>query len=478
MKKLFFLLLFLLNFSVLTAQQTLQKNRVIILTDIEADPDDAQSLVRLLVYSNEIDIKGIVASTSCWLKNSVHPESIIRILHAYAKVQPNLKEHHPDFPEASNLLAVVKTGLPVYGMLGVGEGKDSEGSDWIIKNLEEDDERPLWISVWGGSTTLAQALFTIKATKTIKEQKRLISKLRVYAISDQDDSSIWIRDNFRDLFYIVTPGDDYDRATWNGINSVVSGIDNTEISNSWLAENIQQAHGSLGAAYPDVAYGMEGDTPAFLSLIPNGLNSSEHPNWGGWGGRYEFYKPYFSGRKQGKSGVPFEVETRKIWTNAEDSYTPFVTNEYGRTITSDTLNFTSDKVSLWRWRDDFQNDFAARMDWCTLPYEEANHAPIIVLNHPENITIESGKSITFDAANSTDPDGDNLSYLWFNYPEAGTYEEPLSINGAKNLHFAKINTPRLREEVTAHYILKVTDKGEPALSSYKRIIVTIKPKVY
>ncbi|MGS0527269.1 hypothetical protein ACU8V7_20995 [Zobellia nedashkovskayae] len=76
------------------------------------------------------------------------------------------------------------------------------------------------------------------------------------------------------------------------------------------------------------------------------------------------------------------------------------------------------------------------------------------------------------------PDGDNLSYLWFNYPEAGTYEEPLSINGAKNLHFAKINTPRLREEVTAHYILKVTDKGEPALSSYKRIIVTIKPKVY
>ncbi|MGS0527270.1 nucleoside hydrolase-like domain-containing protein [Zobellia nedashkovskayae] len=211
-----------------------------------------------------------------------------------------------------------------------------------------------------------------------------------------------IRDNFRDLFYIVTPGDDYDRATWNGINSVVSGIDNTEISNSWLAENIQQAHGALGAAYPDVAYGMEGDTPAFLSLIPNGLNSSEHPNWGGWGGRYEFYKPYFSGRKQGKSGVPFEVETRKIWTNAEDSFTPFVTNEYGRTITSDTLNFTSDKVSLWRWRDDFQNDFAARMDWCTLPYEEANHAPIIVLNHPENITIESGKSITFDAANSTD----------------------------------------------------------------------------
>lgn len=478
MKNLSFLLLLLFNFSVLTAQETSQKNRVIILTDIEADPDDTQSLVRLLLYSNEIDIKGIVATTSCWLKSSIHPESIKKVLQAYAKVQPNLKQHHSDFPEASSLMDVVKTGLPVYGMLGVGEGKDSEGSDWIIKTLEEEDERPLWISVWGGSNTLAQALSKIKNTKTKEEQKRLISKLRVYAISDQDDSSIWIRDNFRDLFYIVTPGDDYGRATWNGINSVISGIDNTEISNSWLAENIQQAHGPLGAVYPDVAYGMEGDTPAFLSLIPNGLNFSEHPNWGGWGGRYEFRRPYFSGRKQGNSGVPFEVETREIWTNAEDSYTPYVASEYGRTITSDTLNFTSDKASLWRWRDDFQNDFAARMDWCTLPYEEANHAPIIVLNHPENITIESGKSITFDAANSTDPDGDNLSYLWYNYPEAGTYEEPLHIEGTKNLHFAKINTPRLREEVTAHYILKVTDKGEPALSSYKRIIVTIKPRVY
>jgi len=39
----------------LIAQAT-QKNRVIVLTDIEADPDDTQSLVRLLLYSNQIDI--------------------------------------------------------------------------------------------------------------------------------------------------------------------------------------------------------------------------------------------------------------------------------------------------------------------------------------------------------------------------------------------------------------------------------------
>ena len=81
-------------------------------------------------------------------------------------------------------------------MTGVGDGKDSEGSDWIIKVLEEKDDRPLWISVWGGANTLAQALDKIKKTKSKSEAKELISKLRVYTISDQDDSGIWIRNNF------------------------------------------------------------------------------------------------------------------------------------------------------------------------------------------------------------------------------------------------------------------------------------------
>ena len=161
-------------------------------------------------------------------------------------------------------------------MKGVGEGMDSEGSDWIIKVLEEEDDRPLWVSVWGGVNTLAQSLYKIKKTKSKKEAKRLISKLRVYTISDQDDSGIWIRNNFPDLFYIVSPGDDYGSATWTGINTYVKGIDNTTISNSWITQNIQQNHGALGAQYPDVAWGVEGDTPAFLSLIPNEGTTKNH----------------------------------------------------------------------------------------------------------------------------------------------------------------------------------------------------------
>lgn len=452
-----------------------KQHRLIVLSDIEADPDDSQSFVRLLLYSNAIDLKGLIATTSCWHKTEVNPQSIVKIVKAYGKVQPNLIKHDAGFPGEDVLLSLVKPGLPKYGMLGVGEGNDSQGSDWIIKVLEENDERPLYISIWGGSNTLAQALYKIRKTKTPAEAKRLIAKLRVYAISDQDDSGIWIRNNFPELFYIVSPGDDYGTATWSAINSFIKGINNEKISNAWLARNIQQGHGPLGAVYPDVSWGMEGDTPSWLSLIPNGLNQPEHPDWGGWGGRYELYKPDFASTKKGSSDVPLAPETRAIWTNATDSYTPYMPSEYGRAVKQDTVSFKDNKVSLWRWRDDFQNDFAARMDWCTKPYNEANHPPVPVLSMPDTLTVKSGSGFGLDASNSYDPDGDNLSFLWFNYPEAGSYKKLIKIEGAENSHGAYVVAPKVDKKETAHFILKVTDKGEPQLSRYKRIIVTILP---
>ena len=470
---LLFLSLILIGIPLCT--QANQLNRVIVLTDIEADPDDTQSLVRLLLYSNEIDIKGLVATTSVWHKSEVNPESINKVIKAYDEIQPNLLQHQDGFPEASELLGLVKQGLPEYGMQGVGEGKDSQGSEWIIKVLEENDDRPLWISVWGGVNTLAQALHKIRQTKTEAEASKLIAKLRVYTISDQDDSGSWIRNNFPGVFYIVTPGDNYGSSTWVAINNVIDGIDNTTISNSWLADNIQQGHGPLGAAYPDVAWGMEGDTPAFLSLIPNGLNASEHPDWGGWGGRYELYVPDFSKQKHGSSGVPMVAETRPIWTNATDSLAPYIRSESKRAVKRSAVSFSDNAVSLWRWRDDFQNDFAARMDWCTKPYDEANHPPVPVLGHPEQITVSSGEGFGLDASDSTDPDGDSLSFLWFNYPEAGSYNEMINIGGAENSHRVHIEAPEVEKNETAHFILKVTDKGTPPLSRYKRIIVNIRP---
>jgi hypothetical protein len=132
-------------------------------------------------------------------------------------------------------------------------------------------------------------------------------------------------------------------------------------------------------------------------------------------------------------------------------------------------------VTLWRWRDDFQNDFAARMDWCLKSYQEANHRPVITLMHPEEITVKSGEDFSLDAFDSTDPDGDNLSFLWFNYPEAGSYKRMVNTS-AENVHIVYVTAPEVEKKETVHFILKVSDKGSPPLTSYKRIIVNVTPK--
>lgn len=115
------------------------------------------------------------------------------------------------------------------------------------------------------------------------------------------------------------------------------------------------------------------------------------------------------------------------------------------------------------------------MDWCTKSFEEANHPPVIVLNYPEEITVKSGQDFGLDAFNTTDPGGDSIGFLWLNYPEAGTYKKSIKIEGAENIQGANVIAPTVNKEETAHFILKVTDTGKPQLSSYKRVIVTIKP---
>ncbi|MBM1105848.1 DUF1593 domain-containing protein [Aurantibacter crassamenti] len=461
-------------FIALTAGSSIaqEKNRLVVLTDIGGDPDDQMSMIRLLTYANQFDIEGLIA-TPYGSENAVEKVYLHKIVNAYGKIQNNLEIHEKGYPSETQLSASISEGIPFRGMDGVGEGKDSPGSNQLIQVVDKEDKRPLWVTVWGGPNVLAQALWKVRMTRSASEVAKFVAKLRVYAISDQDNSGPWIRKEFPNLFYIVTPGVNagggFHHATWIAIggdkfHGRFDGADFSLVTNEWLDKNVR-SKGPLGAMYPHWKFMMEGDTPSFFNLINNGLSNPERPDWGGWGGRYELYTP-----KNEKWFL--EPETRPIWTNVQDEVFGF-----------DGEWHTTNHATIWRWRSAYQNDFAARMDWTIKSYNEANHPPVVQLDHPEYIIAKPGDRIELSATSSTDPDGDALSFEWFCYEEAGTRAMSNSNTGIKhNINsydqskaWLKIKRSRVMAPGTGtmHIILAVTDHGTPRLTRYKRIIIDV-----
>lgn len=441
------------------------KQRVFVLTDITNEPDDQQSLVRFLVYSNEYDIEGIVATTSTHLRNQTRKDKIEALVASYGEVKPQLDLHAKDYPEMDELIGIISEHLPLYSMDGVGEGKDSAGSELLIKAVDKNDGRPLWIAVWGGANCLAQALWKVQQTRSEDEAKKFVEKIRVYTISDQDFSGPWIRHEFPGIFYIVdaSAGDnwkEYYKATWTGIagdkwykNGPMVYYD--LVDNPWLTENISNNHGPLGANYLPVEYIMEGDTPSFLGLIQNGLAWYKTPAWGGWAGRYQFWKSY--------------GEVAEIWTSSTDTR--------DEVTLPDGKKETSNQATIWRWRKAYQHDFAARMDWnIAQTFQEANHNPVITLNDNKGnalaiAKVKAGEKVILSTNGTSDPDGDILNYRWWIYREAGNYNGSLEFADPNNEEL-EFEMPTLEAGQELHIILEVEDDGKPSLTSYRRIILT------
>ncbi len=471
----------------LPVDQFTGRPRVVILSDIGNEPDDQMSLVRLLVYLNQLDLEALVATTSVWQKEVIHPEIMRALIQAYGKVRPNLMLHAGGWPAAEELQNIVYSGQTGYGMNATGAGKTSEGAKAVIHAADRDDPRPLWVCLWGGANTLAEALMDVRANRSPWELRRFIEKLRVYSISDQDDTGPWIRREFPGLFYIVMPstqaGDEYYYATWTGISGDLyyrncAGADPHLVTNEWLDTNIR-SKGPLGNMYPRFKFIMEGDTPSYLGLLNNGLNSYRRPDWGGWGGRYVYRVP--------------RGETHAIWTQGGDLFTRITSQDTVRG--SDGREVTSDQATIWRWREAYQNDFAARMDWTIADFQHANHNPVAVVNgekgtSPIVMEAEVGQTITLDAGESYDPDGQRLHFRWFHYTEAGT----TGLNAAA-IDLRGTDTPKVVLTPTAvcrpawlpgavpcagsgvaHIILEVTDEGTPRLTAYRRIIVSVRPQ--
>jgi hypothetical protein len=444
------------------------KPRVLVLTDIGNEPDDSMSMIRFLLYSNEFDVEGLMATTSTWQPNKVQPQLIRERVEAYAKVRSNLLVHAPGYPEAASLLSRIKSGCGAYGLAAVGKGKDSEASNWIISVVDKPDQRPVWVLVWGGTVDLAQALWEVKHTRPPEAVEAFVRKLRVYTISDQDDSGAWIRTTFPDLFYIcsIHAFSRYASATWTGISGEklngFKGPDTSLVTNEWLDEHIRK-YGPMGALYPRFLYIMEGDTPSFLYMIPNGLGVPQHPSDGSWGGRYEKASAFGN-----------------LYTDTLDTVKGV-----------DGEIYTDGRASVWRWRQAYQNDFAGRILWTVRrSYKEANHNPIVVLSGkegkaPVEITVKAGDTVKLSAAGTHDPDGDSLTYQWFQYTEVSGLHPPsikLSSTTGPETSFQAPAIPPGRLaglpfwNGTVHVILVVKDNGTPSLYAYRRAIVKVTEK--
>ncbi|KAL1887779.1 hypothetical protein Sste5346_010018 [Sporothrix stenoceras] len=466
-------------------QSFASKPRVFIISDISNEPDDAESLVRYLLYSNQFETEGLVACTSTWLKTKVCPEDMHTIVDAYADVVDNLNKHvHPScpYPSAARLKSLIKPGPPVYGFKAVGDNFPlSEGGELLLARMTAPSDDPLWILCWGGTNVLAQVLFQLRRTRSEEDFAAIRSKLRVYAISDQDDTGAWIRNAFPDIFYIVSihAWNQYGMATWTGISGDnyygfdQGGPDFSKLTKEWIKKHIQV--GPLGSTYPDYLYIPEGDTPTFLYLIQNGLGLPERPDYGSWGGRY------------GLSDISSEGLRSKHYGDVCDS----VVGQDGRT-------YRSNQATIWRWRNAYQNDFAVRMQWTLSPsLSSANHHPIVCLNgvagtKPVHISVEAGSTVRLDASGSYDPDGNDLTFKWWHYREPSATQsnaciEVIEVVIEKKDEAGKVvdvvlpgpekcclepQSRKLAEKgQQMHIILEVTDSGSPSLTSYRRVVI-------
>ena len=382
-----------------------QKPRLVVCTDIapaDVEPDDIESMVRLMAYADCFEVEALITSVgwNCDPYPKEWADYLFRVIEAYRKDVPNLMKRSNQqgflpieqeggqqqisyWPSADYLKSRAVMGSERGGIKVIGEGNDSPGSELLIRLADENDPRPIYVAAWGGANTLAQAIWCVKQTRSTEELKRFVRKFRIYTITDQDmqynmrmdraySSHMWLRREFKDDLQFI-----WDEGTWQ---------EQCELGKRhWQQhkENIQ-GKGALGKEYPTYKWGVEGDTPSFLYVMPNGLNDPEDPHQAGWAGYHE------------RGMCPDSLTT--AWTSWQE---PLLNISVGY---------------KQRFYPDELNDFMARMQWAD--EGRGNHNPQVIINRqkglqPIRLKAKAGKTILLDASKSSDPDGDMLSFYWW-----------------------------------------------------------------
>ena len=446
-------LMAVIGVNALQAAENDLKPRLVVCTDIapaDVEPDDMESMVRLMAYADMFEIEALITSVgwNCDPYPAEWAEYLQRVIEAYRKDVPKLmrrsgqqefmpledenkQQYIGYWPSADYVKSRTVMGSIHGGIKAIGADNDSPGSELLIRLADEDDTRPIYVAAWGGANTLAQAIWRVKQTRSAEELKKFVRKFRIYTITDQDmqysmrmnrsySSHMWLRKEFADDLQFV-----WDEGTWQ---------EQCELGKrQWQQhkDNIQ-GRGALGGEYPTYKWGVEGDTPSFLYVMPNGLNNPEDPHQCGWAGYHE-------------RGMCADSLTT-AWTSWQEP------------VRSISVGYKQ------RFYPDELNDFMARMQWAA--EGKGNLNPYVVIpNDTINITMIS---LSLDASKSFDPDGDNLQFSWWQQPEIG--KTKVKIEQADQ-PIATLRIPADAKGDTIHIICEVHDDGPYHLPAYRRIII-------
>ncbi len=445
------------------------KPRVLVTSDGEVD--DECSMVRFLLHANEWDVEGIVTSSSQyhWQGHEWAGDDWVEpYLDAYAQVYPSLVKHDARYPTPEYLRARTHLG----NVKAEGEMEEvTAGSQHIVKVLlDEGDDRPVWLQAWGGPNTIARALKTIEEEHP-ERMAEVAKKVRLFFIWEQDSTyQDYIRPRWGKYEIPTIVSDQFEAIAYRWDQVLPEGMQRYFVG-AWMKEHVLENHGPLCALYKAKENGdfrSEGDSPAFLHTIVTGLRNLESPDWGGWGGRYVRVR-----ENTWLDPVPvagYEYPEGRWYT----------TTAWGRNSLREDTKTTAEQrreyfKPMWRWTDALQNDFAARADWCVRPYEEANHPPVVVLGHAADLEARPGVTVDLSARGTSDPDGDELEYRWWQYREAGSYDGAIEIRHGEKQDAAFVVPDDAGAGETIHLVAEVRDRGTPPLTRYQRVIVTVAP---
>ena len=478
------------------AQPSYEKARPRIVVTTDPELDDNNSLIRFLLYSCDMQIEGLIYASSgyhwkgdgkgtkwfvpgreytrfgldtcpCeswrWSKNERFIDNAVE---AYEKVYPNLKVHNSDYPSPDELKSKIRYGnIEFDGDIS----KNSPGSDLIKTLMLDDKPGPLFITAWGGQSTIARALKSIQEQyeytnewESIKE--KISRKVVLLPSGDQDDTyATYIKPHWPDIDYRQfrdAPNYGY------GAQLGARQEDSIYLTASWMKENVSD-RGPLGVLYrvwgdgkqyvkgdimdyfgltgysndelkkkgyvvwmpvqPKGSWLGEGDDHTFMNMPGNGLRAYEAGSYGGWGGRV-----------------------------AE-------------------LNKSGKKIAYPDFFPQAQRDFAARLKWSVTPtYKNANHEPVAKIEGPLNILASAGEKIRING-NVSDPDGNSVTITWWQF-QVGSYPNKVNISNPNPARAEVLIPNDAIGGQTIHLILEATDNGTPSLTSYQRIIITVKDK--